>query len=706
MGQFGEASAGKSLHNLVTGPTLNLSSIAAASLSRGNFRLVPMKRFSALLGAGSITLRIYLGFGTLLVLLAMIASYGWLQVKSTAGLFDGYAASAGVVEGSNRLQVLVGDLQRTASELVTVGSPEKKVEVTQRAEAVSKHLEALGSQISDQAQQQQHVEAIRKLNKEADEYLLTLYERVTLRQEVEDGLNYNDRDIRKALGELIVGGKSDFAIVLDRYLGARALTIRFATSGKEEPKVRAELAKVAELGAKFASGLKDGDDLKGSFDDLTSGLKRYLEDLGRLSNALTKRQELAVTIDQLSDRMRAEATEVKQATVTSQDATRASVAEAATSASKWMLILSLTSLALAVLVGFAIARSITVPVRSLSGAMRRLAKGDLAIEVPALLRRDEIGQMAATVQVFKENAERIHILQEEKKAGEQRAEAEKKATLMRLADEFESAVGTIVTTVSSSSNQLEASAGTLASTAEHAQELATLVASASEEASVNVQSVASATEQLSSSINEISRQVQQSARMAGEAVEQARTTTESVSELSKAAARIGDVVELINKIAGQTNLLALNATIEAARAGETGRGFAVVASEVKALAQQTAKATCEISEQVSGIQAATQSSVSAIMEISTTIEKLSEVSSTIAASVEEQGAATQEISSSVQQASHGTQQVSSNITDVQRGASDTGHASSLVLAAARSLSSESGHLRAKVDRFLSTVRAV
>jgi hypothetical protein len=269
-----------------------------------------MKRFSALLGAGSITLRIYLGFGTLLVLLAMIASYGWLQVKSTAGLLDGYAASAGVVEGSNRLQVLVGDLQRTASELVTVGSPEKKVEVTQRAEAVSKHLEALGSQISDQAQQQ-HVEAIRKLNKEVDEYLLTLYERVTLRQEVEDGLNYNDRDIRKALGELIVGGKSDFAIVLDRYLGARALTIRFATSGKEEPKVRAELAKVAELGAKFASGLKDGDDLKGSFDDLTSGLKRYLEDLGRLSNALTKRQELASTIDQLSDKMRAEATEVK-----------------------------------------------------------------------------------------------------------------------------------------------------------------------------------------------------------------------------------------------------------------------------------------------------------------------------------------------------------------------------------------------------------
>jgi methyl-accepting chemotaxis protein len=663
-----------------------------------------MKHFSALLGSGSITLRIYFGFGILLLLLAAIASYGWLQVQRTATSFGGYAASAGTVDSVNHLQTQVADLQRTAGEFVTVGSAEKKVEVTQRAEAVSKHLEELGTQISDVVQQE-HVQAISKLNREVDENLLTLYERVTLRQEVEDGLNYDDRDIRKALKDL-VGGKSEFGNVLDRYLGARALTIRFATSGKDEPMVRAELAKVAELGAKLASELKEDDDLKDAYDDLTGGLKRYLEDLGRLSNALVKRAELAVIIDQLSDKMRAEATEVKQITARLQDATRASVADAATSARSWMLMLSLTSLAFAALIGFAIARSITVPVRSLSGAMRRLAAGDIAIDVPALGRHDEIGQMAATVQVFKENAERIHTLQEEKLAGEQRAEAEKRATLMRLADEFESAVGTIVTTVSSSSGQLEASAGTLASTAEQAQDLATLVASASEEASVNVQSVASATEELSSSINEISRQVQQSARMASEAVEQARTTTESVGELSKAAARIGDVVELISTIAGQTNLLALNATIEAARAGEAGRGFAVVASEVKALAQQTAKATCEISEQISGIQAATQGSVSAIIGISTTIEKLSQVSSTIAAAVEEQGAATREISCSVQQASHGTHQVSSNITDVQRGASETGLASSMVLAAAKSLSNESGHLRAQVDRFLFTVRAV
>jgi methyl-accepting chemotaxis protein len=259
--------------------------------------------------------------------------------------------------------------------------------------------------------------------------------------------------------------------------------------------------------------------------------------------------------------------------------------------------------------------------------------------------------------------------------------------------------------VSSASTELEASATTLTSTAERTQRLTTVVAAASEEASTNVQSVASATEELSSSITEISRQVQESARVASEAVGQARTTTERVSELSKAATRIGDVVELINTIAGQTNLLALNATIEAARAGEAGRGFAVVASEVKALAEQTAKATGEIGQQIASIQTATEHSVGAIRDISDTIEKLSEISSAIAAAVEEQGAATQEISRNVQQAAEGTHQVSSNITDVQRGASETGSASSQVLAAAQSLSGDSNRLKLEVGKFLDTVRA-
>ena len=286
-----------------------------------------------------------------------------------------------------------------------------------------------------------------------------------------------------------------------------------------------------------------------------------------------------------------------------------------------------------------------------------------------------------------------------------KADQEKKVVIHKLAADFESAVGKIVGTVSSASSELESSAKKLAATAESSQHFTNTVATASEAASSNVQSVASATEELSSSVREISRQVQDSARIANEAVGQARKTTDRVSELSKAAARIGDVVDLINTIAGQTNLLALNATIEAARAGEAGRGFAVVASEVKALAEQTAKATGEIGLQISGIQSATQESVIAISEISGTIEKLSEISSTIAAAVEEQGAATQEISRNVQQTAQGTQQVSTNILEVRRGSSETGSASSQVLSAAQSLSKESRRLEEEVSRFLKTVRA-
>jgi methyl-accepting chemotaxis protein len=359
----------------------------------------------------------------------------------------------------------------------------------------------------------------------------------------------------------------------------------------------------------------------------------------------------------------------------------------------------------ALAVSILVARSITGPLRHMTVAMNDLASGNLAVEVPGVGRGDEVGEMAKAVEIFKGNAIARQALEAEQREAATRAASGRKADMNKMANDFEAAVGLIVEAVSSASSQLEVSAGTLTTTAERAQQLTATVAAASEEASSNVQSVASATEEMASSVNEISRQVQASARMAVDAVGQARVTNDRVSELSKAATRIGDVVELINTIAGQTNLLALNATIEAARAGEAGRGFAVVASEVKALAEQTAKATGEIGQQISGIQAATQESVNAIQAISGTIEKLSEISSTIAAAVEEQGAATQEISRNVQQASMGTQQVSANITDVQRGASETGSASSQVLSAAQSLSGDSNRLKLEVGKFLNSVRA-
>ncbi len=318
-------------------------------------------------------------------------------------------------------------------------------------------------------------------------------------------------------------------------------------------------------------------------------------------------------------------------------------------------------------IGFAY--SLSRPISMLAKSMLELSEGDFNIVLPGLARKDEVGLVSRAVEKFKVLAEQRARQEAEATINRDQVVAEqRRGDMNKIADSFEAVVGQIVKTVSSTSDELESSAGALTGTAERGKQLATMVAAASEEASTNVQSVASATEQL-------------------------------------AATRIGDVVELINTIAGQTNLLALNATIEAARAGEAGRGFAVVASEVKALAEQTAKATGEIGQQISGIQMATQESVNAIREISGTIERLSEVSSTIAAAVEQQGAATLEISRNVQHAAHGTQQVSSNITDVERGASETGTASSRVLSAAQLLSNDSNRLKQEVLKFLEPVRA-
>ncbi|MFC0241882.1 methyl-accepting chemotaxis protein [Rhodopseudomonas telluris] len=345
------------------------------------------------------------------------------------------------------------------------------------------------------------------------------------------------------------------------------------------------------------------------------------------------------------------------------------------------------------------------PLTELGGALRKLAQGQLDLVLPGLDRKDEIGDMAQAVEALKVHAAaKAREEAEAKMQQESQAAAQRRADMHKLADDFEGAVGEIIETVSSAATELNASAETLSSNAAHAQHLTVQVASASEEASTNVQSVASASEEMTASVDEISRQVQSSAQIAAEAVQQAAHTNHRVEALSQAASRIGDVVELINSIASQTNLLALNATIEAARAGEAGRGFAVVAAEVKALAEQTSKATGEIGQQVASIQAATHESVDAIKAISGTIERMSEIAAMIASAVEEQGAATREISRNIQQASEGTRAVSANIIEVEHGAAGTGTAAAEVLSAANALAGESNRLKLEVGKFLHTVR--
>ena len=361
-------------------------------------------------------------------------------------------------------------------------------------------------------------------------------------------------------------------------------------------------------------------------------------------------------------------------------------------------------LVIAGIVAFLITRSIVGPVNGMTSAMGRLAEGDLEIEVPAIDKTDEIGEMAQAVQVFKENAIRVKQMEAEAKEQEKRAAEEKKQMMNKMADDFQASVGGVVESVSSASTELQSSAQSMTAISEETSTQATAVAAASEQASTNVQTVASAAEELSSSIGEISRQVQQSTQISNTAVAEAKRADEMVQGLAQSAQKIGEVVALITDIADQTNLLALNATIEAARAGEAGKGFAVVASEVKNLANQTAKATEEIGSQIGDIQSATGESVQAIQGITRTISEISEIAAAIAAAVEEQGAAPSEIARNVEEAATGTSEVTANISGVTQAAGESGQSASQVLTAANDLSQQSEMLKAEVDSFMEQVR--
>ena len=425
-------------------------------------------------------------------------------------------------------------------------------------------------------------------------------------------------------------------------------------------------------------------------------LTKLVENSKSIDRLTTQLAESATAIVRGSSAMKADLLSDQQRLESESDAT---IGET----ERLIMMIAAGSFLLGAALALVLGKGISQPMIAMCKAMRELASGNFDVVLPGLGRNDELGEMAGAVEEFKMQA----IAKAERDAAAQDAQnkassAARRAELIRFADDFEAAVGVIVSNVSASAVQLESAAATLTRTAETTQSPSSQVAGASEEASSNMQSVAAATEELSISVDEIGRRVRESNRIAEAAVLQAQQTDGRIGKLSRAAQQIGDVVKLITAIAEQTNLLALNATIEAARAGDAGRGFAVVASEVKSLASQTAKATDEISTHISGMQGATQESVK---EIGGTIAQISNIAATIASAVEQQSSATQEIARSVQNVAQGTHEAAANIMQVNRGATETGSASEEVLNSAKTLSTESTRLRQELDRFMANIRA-
>ena len=657
--------------------------------------------------------KIGLGMGTILTFLVVVSLVTGFGLNGAVSDFSEYRSTALQSNNMGRIQANLLEARLGVKDFILQGSDDARERVSQRIATLKEILQSsrdflAGSEV---------LAEIEAMSRQVDQYDAAFQQVIEFRDQrnalVAQLYELGPR-AREALIEIMNSAYADgdpgasylAGQSLNHLLLARLYANRFLETNEQAHAERAmnEMEAFSQAVERMRSELQNPtrQRLAGELVEISGGYRQAFSDVTAVIFA--RNGTIADTLDQIGPDIAEQAEVIKLGNLQRQD-TLGPEATAAMLSAKWTgIVTSLLAIVIGALFAVLIGRAISRPIVRMTEAMGVLADGDLTVTVPAVGRKDEIGEMADAVQVFKDNALEVERLRKEQEEQERRTAEEKRRQMMELADGFESSVGTIIGTVSSASTELQQTAQSMSSTAEETSNQSAAVAAASEEASSNVGTVATSTEELSSSISEISRQINESKRISTQAADDAEAANEAVRGLADAAQKIGDVVNLISDIAEQTNLLALNATIEAARAGEAGKGFAVVASEVKSLANQTAKATEEIAAQVSGMQSATDGTVQSIEGITKVIAQLSENAAAVASAVEEQNAATQEIARSVQEASSGTQEVASNIVGVQQAAEQTGAASAQVLGAAEELSKQSETLRGEVDRFVSGLR--
>lgn len=652
----------------------------------------------------SIRAKIMIGFAVVLLLSAITLAGAWLGYEKILDGFGVYRVSMSESDYAREIDSSLSAYQSNARYFAMAGTREAEA----AAEEARRRLEQTITAAKTEASTLSWQRSIKELFEAYRAYTDAFNRVLALRSEIGRSgamLQEQARAIKSALADAKASRANEAMDgVLDRFEAVDLLVMA------ELNRHDAALVQGAVQRLDAMKRLVDRGALR-SMDAL--GEKTLADHLAVYGVSVVRAAASAQEIDRLVEGMwklrhslSGASTSLKRVALAEQAEAEKKTSEQITSGQSTVVGLALASIAIGLVLSFAIGRGIARPVIAMCSAMTELARGRHEIVLPGLGRRDEVGRMAGAVEMFKRQA----IERTEREAAEieerNRSAAElRRSELTRFSGTFERAVGDIVTDISSSARQLEVAASTLSRNAEATGDLTTAVVGASRESASSIRSVAGAAEELSLSINEIRAQVRNSNGISESAVQQARDTDARIAVLSEASHRIGDVVKLITAVAEQTNLLALNATIEAARAGDAGRGFAVVASEVKSLASQTARATEEIGAHIQGMQQATGESVAAIKTIARTIGEISSISGSIASAVDQQTATTQEIARGAQHAALGTGQVSTNLEQVNREATETGAAASAVLQSARGLTEASQRLRVELDSFMANVAA-